>query len=277
MPRPVRIMGVVNTTPDSFSDGGRFRDAEAAIAHGRRLFEAGADILDVGGESTRPGATPVSLEEERGRVLPVIAALAAGTTGSPIVSIDTYKAGVAEAAIAAGAQIVNDVSGGLLDPALLEVVARDGATVILGHLRGTPATMESEARYGDVVGEVRDELGARVAAARAAGIPDGRIWIDPGLGFAKRPEHSLALLAHLDALAALGCPIAIGASRKRFLGASSGTPGAPRGDSVIAREEATAAAHALAIVRGAEVVRVHDVARQRAAIRLAEAVRDLMV
>jgi dihydropteroate synthase len=255
----MRIMGVVNATPDSFSDGAKYT-GDAAIAHARALLADGADMIDVGGESTRPGATPVSSEEELRRVLPVVRALA----GS-VVSIDTYKAEVADAAIAAGATIVNDVSGGLLDPGLLAVVARRDAIVILGHLRGTPATMNAEAHYADVVTEVRDELAARVAAARAAGVAQARIWIDPGLGFAKHAEHSLAMLAHLDALRSLGRPIVVGASRKSFL-ASVET-----GLAADAREEATAAADAIAIWLGADVVRVHDVCRQRAALRVAEA------
>jgi dihydropteroate synthase len=259
----VRILGVVNVTPDSFSDGGKYETGQAAIAHGRRLVAEGADLIDVGGESTRPGATPVSMEEERGRVVEVIAALRSERP----VSIDTYKAQVADAALDAGATIVNDVSGGLLDPAILGVVAARGATVILGHLRGTPATMMEHARYGDVVAEVIDELRARIAAARTSGIAADRIWIDPGLGFAKRAEHSIAILSRLDALRVLGCPIVVGASRKSFLDALDGA-------GVDAREEATAAAHAIAIDRGAEVVRVHDVARQRAAVRVAEALRQ---
>ncbi len=257
-------MGVVNATPDSFSDGGLAATSEAAIARGALLLAQGADLVDVGGESTRPGATPVPEAEELARVLPVVRAL----KGPRPISIDTYKARVADEALAAGAGIVNDVSGGLLDPEILAVAARRGATIILGHIRGTPATMRDEARYGDVVGEVRDELGARIAAARTAGVAADRIWIDPGLGFAKTAAQSLLVLANLDALRALGCPIVVGASRKSFLSAASG-----RELSVDAREEATAAANALAIARGADVVRVHDVAAQLPAIRLAEAAR----
>ena len=260
-------MGVVNATPDSFSDGGRAHTLEAATALGALLLAQGADILDVGGESTRPGASPVSAEEELARVLPVVTALA----GPRPISIDTYKAAVADAALAAGASIVNDVSGGLLDPELLGVVARRGATVILGHLRGTPATMNDEADYADVVAEVRDELDARVHAAREAGIAKDKIWIDPGLGFSKRAEHSARVLAHLDRYAALGARIVVGASRKSFLASLVG-----RGLPVDEREEATAAAHALAIWLGATVVRVHDVALQLPAIRAAEALRRLV-
>jgi dihydropteroate synthase len=186
------------------------------------------------------------------------------------VSIDTYKAAIADEALAAGATIVNDVSGGLLDAELLLVCARRGATVILGHLRGTPTTMNEKAEYRDVVAEVREELRARIEHARDAGVPHGKILVDPGLGFAKKPEHSLRLLAKLDALRVLDVPIVIGASRKSLLAAFAGKP-----LSTEEREEATAAAHAIAIDRGAEIVRVHDVARQTPAIRLAEAARAL--
>jgi dihydropteroate synthase len=256
-------MGIVNATPDSFSDGGRHVGA-SAIAWGRRLFADGAAIVDVGGESTRPGAFPVSLEEERERAIPVVRELAALGT----VSIDTYKAAIADEALASGATIVNDVSGGLLDPELLPVCAKRGATVILGHLRGTPTTMNDHASYRDVVTEVRDELRARIEHALDTGIDKARIFIDPGLGFSKRAEHSLAILAKLDALRILDVAIVVGASRKSFLAAFAG-----KALSMEEREEATAAAHAIAIERGAEIVRVHDVARQLVAVRLAEALR----
>jgi len=250
------VMGVVNATPDSFSDGGRGVDESLALA---RSMAGLADVIDVGGESTRPGSAPVSLEDELARVLPIVSALA----GS-IVSVDTVKADVARAAVGAGARIVNDVSGGLFDAAMLDVVASLGCVVILGHVRGTRETMHAQPDYHDVVGEVRDELAARVSAARAAGIAAERIWIDPGLGFSKRTEHNLALLARLHELR-MGHPIVVGASRKRFLGAIGG------GD-VQHREEATAAAHAIAIWNGADVVRVHDVARQAGAMRVARAI-----
>jgi dihydropteroate synthase len=263
----VQIMGVVNVTPDSFSDGGQHATAEAAITHGLRLVGEGADLVDVGGESTRPGAAAVSADDELGRVVPVVAALAHRTR----VSIDTSKAAVAEAALQNGAQIVNDVSGGLLDPKLFEVVARHRATLVIGHLRGTPATMNRHAHYDDVVAEVLAELRQRIAVAREAGVEETHIWIDPGLGFAKRAEHSAAILARLDAFTVLGRPIVIGASRKSFLHALSAQDGEL---DLGAREEATAAAHAIAITRGASVVRVHDVLRQRPAIRVAQALRD---
>jgi dihydropteroate synthase len=253
------VMGVVNVTPDSFSDGGRFIEAEAAVVHGRLHQAQGADLVDVGGESTRPGGAPVAAAVELERVLPVVRGLA----GQVTVSIDTYKAEVAARAIEAGAEIVNDVSGGRLDPDLFHVCARADAALIVGHLRGTPETMAARATYQDVVREVIDELAEQVARARALGVT--RILVDPGLGFAKRAEHNLALVRHLDALTALGCPIVVGASRKSFLGQLTG-------EEVLGRESATAAAHALAIARGANVVRVHDVAAQRAAAQVADAV-----
>jgi dihydropteroate synthase len=255
------VMGVVNVTPDSFSDGGSFGDTAAAIAHGGALVGAGADIVDVGGESTRPGAAPVPARQEAARVLPVVRALAGAVT----VSIDTYKAEVAAAALDAGAEIVNDVSGGTLDRELLQVVARHRAFVILGHLRGTPAQMREHARYTDVVREVKSELSDRIDAAIAAGVAGVRILVDPGLGFAKSGEHNLELLARLDEIAALGCPVVIGASRKSFLGTLTGRD---VGD----REMPTAAANTAAILKGAKIVRVHDVAAQRDAIVVADAV-----
>jgi dihydropteroate synthase len=263
------IMGVVNVTPDSFSDGGSFIDADRAVARGQALRLAGADVVDVGGESTRPGAAAVTAKEEAARAIPVVRRLAE-QTDAPVVSIDTYKAEVAAAAIAAGAEIVNDISGGLLDRELLSVAAQQGAAVILGHLRGTPAEMAAHARYMDIVGEVVGELRERVLAARAAGVAPGRILVDPGLGFAKQSEHNLSLLAHLDALAALGCPIVVGASRKSFLGKITGAPV----EAVEVREAATAAAHTAAILRGAHMVRVHDVALQRPAVQTADAIKQ---
>ena len=261
--RRTYVMGVLNVTPDSFSDGGCHPTLDAAVAHGLRLVEEGADIIDVGGESTRPGARPVSADEERARVVAVVARLAERTT----VSIDTCKAEVAEAALAAGAEMVNDVSGGLHDPGILGVVARARAALVLGHLRGTPRDMAEHAEYTDVVAEVRAELAARLAAARAAGVDAGRIFLDPGLGFAKRADHSLLLLQRLDSLAGLGRPLVIGASRKSFLGQLTGLP-------TDERETATAAAHTVAILGGAQMVRVHAVRAQRAAVRVADALRQ---
>ncbi|MCA1663026.1 MAG: dihydropteroate synthase [Myxococcales bacterium] len=254
-------MGVVNVTPDSFSDGGAFDDTAAAIAHGGALVSEGADIVDVGGESTRPGAAPVPVKQEAARVLPVVRALAGAVT----VSVDTYKADVAAAALDAGAEIVNDVSGGTLDPELLRVVARHRAYVILGHLRGTPAEMQAHARYTDVARDVVRELGERFDAALAAGVAATRVLVDPGLGFAKSGAHNLELVARLGELRALGCPIVVGASRKSFLGALTGR-------AVDDREVATAAANSAAILNGAHVVRVHDVRVQKDAVAVADAI-----
>ncbi len=209
------IMGVVNVTPDSFSDGGQWLDADAAIAHGLDLRAQGADILDVGGESTRPGATRPLVEEELGRVIPVITGLVAQGC---VVSIDTMRAEVAQAALSAGASIVNDVSGGLADPDILGVVAASRARYVAMHWRAHSTTMQQHASYSDVVAEVVDELGDRVSAALEAGIAPERLSLDPGLGFAKTPEHNWTLLRHLDAFEALGLPLLVGASRKSFLG-----------------------------------------------------------
>jgi dihydropteroate synthase len=262
-------MGVVNATPDSFSDGGQHLDAAAAIARGRAHVAAGAAVVDVGAESTRPGARPVGADEERARLLPVVAGLHEALTragAAAAISVDTYKAEVADAALAAGAEIVNDVSGGLLDPEILKVAARRGAAIVLGHLRGTPETMRGLASYNDVVSEVREELRERVARAVEAGVPRARVLVDPGLGFAKTGAHNLALLARLDALVADGLPVVVGASRKAFLGELTGRP-------PVEREVATAAAHTAAILAGATLVRVHDVALQRDAVVVAAAIR----
>jgi dihydropteroate synthase len=257
LPRPDRcvVMGVLNVTPDSFSDGGLFPDLDAAVAHGRALTAAGADIVDVGGESTRPGAERVDAEEEMRRVVPPIRALAAAGV---VVSVDTTRAAVAEAALDAGARIVNDVSGGLADPAMAKVVATAGVPWVLMHWRGHSRDMQALARYGDVVADVRRELGRQVDIALAAGVEAENIVLDPGLGFAKTAEHNWTLLARLDELAAMGFPVLVGASRKAFLGrllaGPDGTP-APVG----ARENATVATSVLAAVMGAWGVRVHEV------------------
>ncbi len=261
--RPL-VMGVVNVTPDSFSDGGRFLDPAGAVAHGLELVEAGADVLDVGGESTRPGAEPVPATEERSRVLPVVRALAADA-GVPV-SIDTTKADVAAAALDAGAEIVNDVSAGRFDPAVLEVVAGAGAGYVLMHMQGEPATMQSEPRYDDVVEEVTRFLAERVDAARAAGVAGDRIWADPGIGFGKTLEHNLALLARLDRVVeALDVPVLVGTSRKSFIGRVLDLP-------VDEREEGTLATVVWALERGAHVVRVHDVRAASRAVALLEVV-----
>lgn len=259
--RPL-VMGVVNVTPDSFSDGGRYVDPDAAVAHGRDLLAQGADILDVGGESTRPGATRPLVDEELGRVLPVIAALAADGAR---VSVDTMRAEVAQRAVEAGASIVNDVSGGLADPAILDVVADAGVTYVAMHWRAHSEHMQQWARYdgpGGVVAAVRDELSARVDAALAAGIDRERLVLDPGLGFAKLAEHNWQLVRRLDAVADLGLPLLVGASRKTFLGhLLADAAGTPR--PVAEREAAGVALTALlaAGLGGAPVwcLRVHDV------------------
>ncbi len=242
---PSLIMGVLNVTPDSFFDGGRWFDTDAAVAHGLELVAEGADVVDVGGESTRPGAEPVDEAEERRRVLPVIQALAPHVR----VSVDTRKAAVAEAAVAAGATLVNDVSA-----RLWPVAADAGVGWVAMHMKGEPATMQSEAHYDDVVVEVRDSLVERARCAREGGVNE--VWIDPGLGFAKTGAHNLTLLRHLRVLVDAGFPVMVGTSRKSFLGQVTGTPPAPAGD----RLEASLATAAWALCQGAAMVRVHDVA-----------------
>jgi dihydropteroate synthase len=261
-------MGILNVTPDSFSDGGRHDTLEAAVAHGLHMTAAGADYVDVGGESTRPGASRVTPEEECRRVLRVVAELASrGVT----VSIDTTRASVATAALAAGAAMVNDVSGGLADPGMARVVADAGAPWVLMHRRGTSRDMYAEATYDDVVADVRRELCRRVDAALAAGVAADRLVVDPGLGFAKQPEHDLALLAGLDRIAELGFPVLVGASRKRFLGALlAGPDGEPRLPD--RRDSATLATSVLAARAGAWGVRVHDVAGSADAVRVVAAI-----
>ena len=251
--RPV-VMGVLNVTPDSFSDGGRYTDMDAAVAHGVQMRRDGADIVDVGGESTRPGAARVDAATEQQRVLPVIAALTA--EGVPV-SIDTTRAAVAEQALEAGAAIINDVSGGLADPGMAKVAAAAQCPYILMHWRGHSREMQQLAVYHDVVAEVRDELAARIDDARAAGVAEENIVIDPGLGFAKTAEHNWKLMAHLDRFTDLA-PVLVGASRKSYLGKLlAGPDGAPR--PVEEREAATLAATVLAVQAGVWGVRVHDV------------------
>lgn len=244
-------MGILNVTPDSFSDGGRFLDADAAVAHGVRLEQEGADILDVGGESTRPGAEPVAPEEQVRRVVPAIEGLVANGVRAQI-SVDTMRLTVAEAAVAAGATYVNDLSAFRADPDLAGFVAERGLDCCLTHMRGTPRTMQSEAVYDDVVAEVKAFLEERLAAAVAAGIAEQQIMLDPGIGFAKRLEHNLELLRRLDELVALGRPIVIGTSRKSFLGRITGRE-------TDDRLPGTIATNVLAFERGAAVFRVHDV------------------
>jgi len=264
------VMGVVNVTPDSFSDGGRYADTASAVAHGRQLVADGADILDVGGESTRPGATRPLVEEELDRVVPVITALAGdGAT----VSVDTMRHEVASAALGAGARIVNDVSGGLADPEILRVVAGTGATYVAMHWRAHAARMTDFATYdeaGGVVQAVRDELAERVEAALAAGIGPDRLVLDPGLGFAKRGEHNWRLLVDLAPIKALGYPLLVGASRKSFLGTLLvDAVGVPR--PVDGREAATTALSVVLAQEGVWGLRVHDVRSTRDALRVLEA------
>jgi dihydropteroate synthase len=263
------VMGVLNVTPDSFSDGGRYPDLDSAVAHALRMSDEGADLIDVGGESTRPGAVRVAADEEARRVLPVIAELAAaGLT----VSVDTYRAAVAEQALAAGARIVNDVSGGLGDPDMARVVCEAGCPWVLMHWRGHSANMADLAQYGDVVADVRAELLARVDKALAAGVAAEQLVLDPGLGFAKRAEHNWALLAHLEALTATGLPVLIGSSRKSFLGSLlAGADGQARPTS--GREAATTALTMFAALNGAWGVRVHEVAPNVDAALTAAAIR----
>ena len=263
------VMGVLNVTPDSFSDGGRWLDVDQALAHGRLLLRQGADVLDVGGESTRPGSQRVPVDVEIARVLPVVRALA---DDGAAVSVDTVHAETADACLRAGAAVVNDVSGGLADPEILTVAARHGARYVLGHWRGDPATMNERAVYTDVVAEVLAELADRTEVALAAGVDPALLVLDPGLGFAKDAEHNWELLARLDALAALGHPLLVGASRKRFLGAllagPDGVPAPPP-----ARDAATAALTAILAARGVWGVRVHEVGPSADAVRVAAALR----
>ena len=286
LPREPRclVMGVVNVTPDSFSDGGRWASPAAAIARGQELARAGADIIDVGGESTRPGARRVPAAEERRRVLPVVTELA---RLGLCVSVDTMRAGIAELALSAGARMVNDVSGGLSDPDMVGVVAAAGVPFVLMHWRGRSQDMDRRAVYTDVVADVRAELGQRVRAVVAAGVDPAQLIIDPGLGFAKRPEHNWALLAGLDQIA---CPpgsevpagpegtsgpfpLLVAASRKRFLGwLLAGPDGAPR--SFAGSDDATVAVTAIAAMAGAWCVRVHEVPGSADAVRVAARWRE---
>jgi len=263
------VMGVLNVTPDSFSDGGRYADLDSAVAHAVRMTAEGADLIDVGGESTRPGAVRVAAEEECRRVLPVIGELVgAGLT----VSVDTYRAEVAERALAAGARVVNDVSGGLGDKDMARVVRDAGCPWVLMHWRGHSATMAQLASYSDVVADVRAELLARVDEALAAGVAASQLVLDPGLGFAKRAEHNWTLLAHLEAFTGTGLPVLIGASRKSFLGSLlAGPDGTARPTS--GREPATTALTLLAALHGAWGVRVHEVAANVDAALVAAKIR----
>ena len=262
--RRTLVMGVLNVTPDSFYDGGRRLDAGKAIVDGGDLVNAGADILDIGGESTRPGAKPISVEEELERVLPVIRGLRRTVT-VPI-SIDTYKSRVAQAALDEGADIVNDISALRFDPAMVSLVAAEKVPVVLMHMQGTPRTMQTQPRYGDVVGEVREFLEAQVGHAVNNGVEPAHIVIDPGIGFGKTLEHNLALLRGLSALAALGRPLLVGASRKTFIGKILNLDPDER-------LEGSLAAAAAAVLAGANIVRAHDVKETRRATLVADAIR----
>jgi dihydropteroate synthase len=257
------VMGVLNLTPDSFYDGGRYTSLERALARAEQMIADGADILDIGGESTRPGAEPVPLEEELRRTLPVIEALAARYDIA--ISIDTTKSEVARRALQAGAHIVNDISGMSFDPRMPEVVAEAGALVILMHIKGTPKTMQQNPTYDDVVREVCDTLAQHAERAQRAGIPKENIWLDPGIGFGKTLEHNLQLLRHLPTLKSLGYPVLVGTSRKSFIGQILG--GLPPEE----RLEGTLATLALAVAWGADVVRVHDVKEAVRAVKVADA------
>ncbi len=259
-----KLMGIVNVTPDSFSDGGRFLEPERAIEHALGLVRDGADLLDVGGESTRPGARAVSVEEELERVTPVLE----GLRDSEVpISIDTSKAKVAESALDSGAEIVNDVTALRSDPDLAAVCAQRGCGVVLMHMQGTPRTMQESPAYADVVDDVRRFLEERIEFASAAGIDAERVWVDPGIGFGKTTEHNLELLRRLGELRELGRPIVVGTSRKSFIGRLTGRE-------VEDRLGGTIASSVLALRAGADVLRVHDVAEVRQAVIVAEAIRE---
>lgn len=258
------IMGVVNVTPDSFSDGGLAFSREAAVSLAQRLVEEGADIIDVGGESTRPGSTPVPMEEEIRRVIPVIGELAA-KLAVPL-SVDTYKAEVARRALAVGASIVNDISGGTFDPDMPDVVAQHRAGVVLMHIKGTPRTMQENPQYGDVVSEVAEFLTGAVERFKKVGVPLESIIVDPGIGFGKRLEHNLQLLRNIARFQGIAAGVLVGPSRKSFIGAITGLP-------VEQRLEGTIAAAVVASLYGADVVRVHDVAAVRRALLISDAIK----
>jgi dihydropteroate synthase len=256
-------MGIVNVTPDSFSDGGAYLDPDRAVDHALDLACKGADILDVGGESTRPGSLPVTEGEELGRVIPVIRGLRKKT--GVLISVDTAKSAVARAALDAGADIINDTSALRSDPDMAGLVARSGAAVILMHMKGTPRTMQKSPRYDDLLGEVRSFLAERIRAAEAAGIPAERIIVDPGIGFGKTAEHNLTLLNRLDAFQDLGRPVCVGFSRKAFIGRVLGLPPEER-------LEGTIATAVISVSCNAHILRVHDVGPVVKAVRMAEAI-----
>jgi len=262
-------MGVVNVTPDSFSDGGRWLDAATAIRHGIELASQGADLIDVGGESTRPGAERIDEAEEARRVLPVIEGLAAEGIA---VSVDTMRAATARLALEAGASIINDVSGGRADPAMTALAAEVDSPIVLMHWREHSATMQNHTHYDDLVADIRSELTAQVDAALAAGVDPARIILDPGLGFSKTGEQNWTVLAHLDAFVAMGHPLLVAASRKRFLGELLAVDGEQR--PADARDDATAAITTLAAVAGAWAIRVHEVAASADAVRVVARLRS---
>lgn len=264
-PPRTRIMGILNVTPDSFSDGGRYNSLDAAVTRATELLEAGADILDIGGQSTRPGAEVVPLAEELQRVVPVVERLRAELGPEPLISVDTTRAAVADAALAAGANWLNDISGATYDPEMLPLAARRGVPIVLMHLRGTPQTMDQLTDYDDVVTAVRDSLAERAAAAFAAGVQPSQIILDPGIGFAKTAEQNIELLRRLGELRQLGYPLLVGPSRKRFIGHVLGHSDPEQ------RLWGTAAACCRAIAAGADILRVHDVGPMVDIARMADA------
>ncbi len=255
------IMGVINVTPDSFSDGGSFTSWQDAVAQGRRLIEQGADLLDLGGESTRPGAEPIPVTTEIRRVIPVLE----GLSGTVPISVDTTKPEVARLALEAGAEVINDVTGGS-DPAMLEVVAAAGAGLILMHMQGLPPTMQDDPRYEDVVDDIKVFLTVQSLAARKAGVQEDGIAIDPGIGFGKTLEHNLEIIREIGSFRSLGFPVLLGASRKKFLGTITGV------DKPSQRDLASAVVTALAVERGADIFRVHNVSACREAVVVALAI-----
>ena len=261
----VHIMGVLNVTPDSFSDGGRYVDPDAAVAHALSMVEQGADVLDIGAESSQPGAVPIDEEEERRRLISVVRAVCRRTTVP--VSVDTTKASIAQEALDVGAALINDISALRFDARMGDVVAKSGAGLILMHMQGTPQTMQRAAQYTDVVEEVRQFLKARLEAARETGILAERILLDPGIGFGKNCQHNVVLLDRLDAFHTLGRPLVIGVSRKAFIGKILGRP-------VGERLMGTAGAVAVAVMKGARMVRVHDVAPIRDVVKMVESIHN---
>lgn len=262
----VHIMGVLNVTPDSFSDGGRYVNPDAAVAHALSMVEQGADVLDIGAESTKPGAVPIDEEEERRRLIPIVRTICR-QTAIPV-SIDTTKASIAQQALDVGAVLINDISALRFDARMGDVVAKSGAGLILMHMQGTPQTMQHGAQYIDVVEEVQEFLKRRLEAAKEAGIHPHRILLDPGIGFGKNCRHNLVLLDRLDAFRTLGRPLVVGVSRKAFIGKMLGRP-------IDERLMGTAGAVAVAVMKGARMVRVHDVAPIRDVVKIVEAIQTI--